>query len=224
MGRIRRHWLAVLAALPFAPPVIKWVAWGVSRGGDADFIISRIEDPGWVGDMIEFVTNPPAWSILPLILAGLGLIYPDFRRNRRSPIAATASATTGAAPAPSQDRSVNEYRRLDGRSFLNQRIAVCDLLEDGDSPLISKCSFDTCLIVGPAVFLMNGGYFHGKTRIVSEGDIENVLIEIASDRPKVAGVVQLDHCVFKDCTFKLIGFMADSAGLAAFRAIFKTRE
>jgi hypothetical protein len=81
MHWIRRHWVALLSAIPLIPTVFKWLGWIVSRGGDMDFVISRTNDPGWVGTMIGWIINPPGWAILPLIAGGLFLIWLDVRRR-----------------------------------------------------------------------------------------------------------------------------------------------
>jgi hypothetical protein len=104
MHWLRHHWLALLGAIPLIPPLFKWFGRLVGRGGDADFIISRISDPGWVGTMIGWIINPPGWAIVPLILGGLFLIWLDVRRRPDAPVKdqittpETASAPYGTRP------------------------------------------------------------------------------------------------------------------------------
>lgn len=79
----KRHWRALVGALPFVPALFKGAKGLVGLGGDADFIISRSQDPAWLRDVLNWLTDPPGWSILPLIVLGLGLIFWDAKRNRR---------------------------------------------------------------------------------------------------------------------------------------------
>ena len=49
MGWVRRHWLALLGAFFLIPNVVKFLKWLLGLGGDFDFIISRYQDPEWIG-------------------------------------------------------------------------------------------------------------------------------------------------------------------------------
>jgi hypothetical protein len=94
-GWIKRHWLALFGAIPLLLPTLsKWIMWLIGRGGDADFIISRIADPGWIRDMLNFMLDPPSWANLPLIAAGLLLIWLDVRRRESE---GTVNGTTAAS-------------------------------------------------------------------------------------------------------------------------------
>lgn len=118
MGWISRHWVALISAVPFAVPVLKSAGWLISRAGDADFIISRSADPGWVGAMINWVIDPPGWAMIPLIIAGLLLIYWDVRRNRnaRAPVQDRSLPVQAAAARKSQPaNSVPTYTRSKGQ-------------------------------------------------------------------------------------------------------------
>jgi len=53
----------------------------VGFGGSIDFVISRSQEPGWVGQMINWLIDPPGWSVLPLIGLGLTCIYWDAQRQ-----------------------------------------------------------------------------------------------------------------------------------------------
>ncbi len=86
MHWLRHHWIALLGAIPLIPPTLKWLGWLVSRGGDVDFVISRTNDPAWVGTMIGWIINPPGWAILPLIAGGLFLIWLHVRRRSDAPV------------------------------------------------------------------------------------------------------------------------------------------
>jgi hypothetical protein len=81
-------------------PIWRGIRWLIGRGGDLDFIISRIDDPSWVGKvinaLIDFLVKPPDWITLALLPAGLVLIWWDLVR-RRSEV--TANGTTTAPPS-----------------------------------------------------------------------------------------------------------------------------
>jgi hypothetical protein len=95
MAWIRRHWLALLGLAPLLPPLIKGIVSLIGYGGSVDFVISRIQEPAWVGDIIRFVVDPPGWSILPLIAFGLVLIYWDLRwRKTQTPTVAVGRGTS----------------------------------------------------------------------------------------------------------------------------------
>jgi hypothetical protein len=126
MRWIRRHWLALFGAIPLLPTLNKWLLWAIGRGGDADFIISRIADPGWVRDMISFLLDPPGWATLPLIVAGLALIYLDLRR--RHPDVAPA----GITKQQNEDWWDQQTAEFDTRYTLRtQEADTLDFLVDG---------------------------------------------------------------------------------------------
>jgi hypothetical protein len=80
-GWIRRHWLVLAGCLPLIPPATKGALSLVNFGGNIDFVISRSQNPGWVGRMINWLIDPPGWLILPLIALGLTCIYWDAKRQ-----------------------------------------------------------------------------------------------------------------------------------------------
>ncbi|TIU46002.1 MAG: hypothetical protein E5W19_28185 [Mesorhizobium sp.] len=57
----------------------------IMLGGDIDFVVSRTEDPGWVGVVMRFLFSQPELVNLALLVGGLLLIYWDVRRNRPRP-------------------------------------------------------------------------------------------------------------------------------------------
>lgn len=89
---IRRHWPKFVGYALLAWTVTVRVLGAV---GSVDLVISRAQDPGWVGTVIGLVLNPSPWIDILLIVGGLGLIWWDLRR-RRLPV---ATADEGA-PAP----------------------------------------------------------------------------------------------------------------------------
>jgi hypothetical protein len=85
---------------------LRGAKWVVGLGGDIDFILSRSQEPGWVGQMINWIIDPPAGAIAPLIVLGFLLIWLDvkrpwrllrWRRPASLPIATSQLATPGYA-------------------------------------------------------------------------------------------------------------------------------
>lgn len=60
----------------------------ISLGGDIDFIVSLVNGIGWVGLVIAWLLSAPAWFELAVIVAGLGLIFWDNRRQATRSISA----------------------------------------------------------------------------------------------------------------------------------------
>jgi hypothetical protein len=81
---IRRHWRALVGAFLLLEPIWRGIKWLITLGGDVDFIVSRSQEPGWVGAVIDTLISPPGWITLPLIVSGLALIYWDTRRSRHA--------------------------------------------------------------------------------------------------------------------------------------------
>jgi hypothetical protein len=80
-GWLLRHWRALAGAATLIPAAIKGALALITFGSDVDFIVSRSQDPGWVGKMINWIIDPPGWAIVPLIVLGLAFIYWDVRRR-----------------------------------------------------------------------------------------------------------------------------------------------
>lgn len=78
----RRHWVALLGALTLVPPILKGLNGLLGLGGNADFIISHRQEPGWVGTMLDWLLNPPSWAIIPTIVLGLGFILWDAKKQQ----------------------------------------------------------------------------------------------------------------------------------------------
>src|SRR4051794_41031650 len=81
LGWVRRHWIALLGLLPLIPAAFKGALALITVGGDIDFVVSRSQEPGWVGQMIGWLIDPPGWTILPFMLFGFACIYWDTRRK-----------------------------------------------------------------------------------------------------------------------------------------------
>ena len=78
---LRKHWIALFGLLPLIPASFKGVLALITWGGDIDFVVSQKQDPGWVGQMINWLIDPPGWAILPLLSLGLACIFLDSRRR-----------------------------------------------------------------------------------------------------------------------------------------------
>jgi hypothetical protein len=85
MDWIRRYWLAIGGfILSAGGAIFRYAKEIISLFGDIDLLVERSRDPGWVGDMMGFLLDPPGWLILAVVIAGLLAIYVDVRRNRKS--------------------------------------------------------------------------------------------------------------------------------------------
>jgi hypothetical protein len=125
MTWIRRHWRALLALAPLLPPFVKGVLSFVGFGGSVDFVISRLQEPGWVAVMIRWLLDPPGWSILPMILMGLALIFWDSRRHR------LGVAIAGDASKQFNERVGTPERDSDAMARLKLARVLDDLLAEG---------------------------------------------------------------------------------------------
>jgi len=68
-----------LASLPAVWELVRRL---LDWGGYIDSISAHLIEPGWVGEMIGFLINPPAWSIYPVILIAALFIWLDLRGAR----------------------------------------------------------------------------------------------------------------------------------------------
>lgn len=177
MGWIKRHWLALLSALPFAPPLFKGIKGLVGLGGDADFIISRSQEPGWVGMMLAWLTDPPGWSILPMILAGLGLIYWDAQRSVKRHATLRAPSPPVLPPARSAVRNPQPVLAAPAQAPIvgvgtNERIFIPEgvSLEDLAMPFRSKTDVDARAVTARYIgrWTRVFGIVHNITAIKSE--------------------------------------------------------
>lgn len=53
---------------PYIFPFLKWTEKVVGWGGSIDFLISRSEEPDWVGTVLEILLNPPLWLQFSFLL------------------------------------------------------------------------------------------------------------------------------------------------------------
>jgi hypothetical protein len=74
-----KHWRVIVGGLFFLQPAWGFFKWGLDWAGRLDLITSHLHDFG-VRAVLEFIKNPPAWSLLPSVVIGLLLIWWDVRR------------------------------------------------------------------------------------------------------------------------------------------------
>lgn len=83
---VGRHWRIFAGAALLLEPAWRGLRWLVTAGGDVDFIAGLYQAPPvWMRAMMDWILNPPSWSIIPAILAGFALIYWGFRRTGNNP-------------------------------------------------------------------------------------------------------------------------------------------
>ena len=80
MGRRWRTFLGVLLSIPAAWPYVKGI---LEAGEHIEFIAHRIHDYERLGPMIERLPDVSQWIGVPLLIAGLGLIWWDTRRRQK---------------------------------------------------------------------------------------------------------------------------------------------
>ena len=91
----REHWRTLIGVASLIKPVWDAGRWIITSLGDLDFIVSRINDPGWVGTVIDSIVGIYS-AISPILaLVGLGLIYLDTRRHRRQVTITPATISSG---------------------------------------------------------------------------------------------------------------------------------
>lgn len=71
----------ILGFVALLPSALKAGKWLVGLGGDIDFVISRSQEPGWVGDMTDWLIDPPSWLHIPLMVLGFALIWWGVRKD-----------------------------------------------------------------------------------------------------------------------------------------------
>lgn len=86
LRRIRNHPLAAGGAVGWLFALIQIIRQLLQLGGDIDFIVTRAQEPGWVGMMVEYIVNPPNYMLLIVFIVGSFLIWFDLRRAQARPI------------------------------------------------------------------------------------------------------------------------------------------
>ena len=83
----------------------------VGRLGDLDFVVTRIQDPGWVGAVLRFTLDTPLiWTALA-IAGGISLILWGNRSGRRANAGPRAPTAISHAPVPTVDAELDQIRR-----------------------------------------------------------------------------------------------------------------
>jgi hypothetical protein len=78
---IRKHWLALLAAIPLLPSVWRGLVTIFDWGGRIDLIATKLHEAGGMSGILAFLLSPPSWLIWPAVgLTALLLLW-DKRRN-----------------------------------------------------------------------------------------------------------------------------------------------
>lgn len=99
--------------------------------------------------------------------------------------------------APSHVLPTTPVRRFEGVP-----VRISSLAEDSD--ILEALEFVNCLILGPAVI----GVLEGNTlrNCIFEGDLDAILWELPRSRTRVIGAIGIRNCVFRNSTFRRIGF------------------
>lgn len=66
--------------------------------GYAEFVSAHIQQPGWVGDVLSFLIDPPPWITFPALVIGLLLIWWDARRSRNRKLSVPTPADPDGDP------------------------------------------------------------------------------------------------------------------------------
>jgi hypothetical protein len=101
-------WKVVLGVLAFAQPVSQFVLWLLRTAGDIDFLVERLNDPGWIGVLAVMLIAPPPWLPFACVVVGLLLIW--WFANRAGP---AALLPLGTRPTQSIDLPAPETVRRD---------------------------------------------------------------------------------------------------------------
>jgi hypothetical protein len=89
MNFVRRRIVGLLGALAVfwavAGKLIKSI---LQYFGNFDLIISRVEEPSWIGTLghlaLEGFLNPPSWLLIPIVIVGLLLIWWDRKEPHKT--------------------------------------------------------------------------------------------------------------------------------------------
>lgn len=90
-------WRILLGFVALLPALVRGAFWVLGLLGSADFVISRANDPGWVGGMLEVISNPPGWLVAASLVVGFAFFAWELARARR--MVPRTSAPAGPNPA-----------------------------------------------------------------------------------------------------------------------------
>lgn len=106
-----------------------------------------------------------------------------------------------------------EPKELTGRYIVGQHFQFADIALDGS---VRNRTFEDCVIYGPAVLGLQGvGMMH---ECIFEQPIDALLIRV--NQPRMRGVIPVEHCTFRRCTFRAIGFVGTPEIIKGFEADF----
>ena len=115
-----------------------------------------------------------------------------------------------------EDRSYNALENY----FSKKSIRMLDFIGPEGEPIIKDKVFEDCVVYGPCVLAILGMHnkFDGSGfKLGAGGNLEDALIIKPPSTGKAHGVIGIDGCTFKRCTFKGVGIMAGENVLNKFR-------
>lgn len=157
----------ILFALGAAERIIGW-------GGSLDFLISRSEDPGWVGDVLTFAATNTGYLSFVMMLAGVAFVlWNERRRTERllearlnSNVAAPTGTETWTRPPPETKPTLPETKPTppeEDRIWLGDNISPIFLVEQHEN----KTSIEANDITGKYVghWMKVGGFVRDIVRL-----------------------------------------------------------
>jgi len=180
--------------------ILKWVVGAVI--GSATTIWGLLKEWG------------PVAVVLGLAAFGLVLFIVN-EWTRRQEIRGVAPSMEGqmprqAKPGASASELASNY--ISGRT-----VRLTDLVPDlPAAPVIRGKTFENCDILGPAVVVSKMSSLYESTFIFGEKE-RDVFIETPSN-DELHGVIGLERCVFRECIFLRVGFIAPKDQIDAFLA------
>ncbi len=118
---LKTAWRTFLGIAALAVASLQGLRALLSWGGEIDFVVSRANDPGWIGTALGWLLNPPPFVIIPLILIGLGLIYWDLRR--RGGLNASLPSLAPIRPLPTFP---SELTRANAKAWLTEVVGAVE--------------------------------------------------------------------------------------------------
>ncbi|MBA7476023.1 hypothetical protein ES707_11398 [subsurface metagenome] len=97
-GWLRKHGYGVGGLILLFPELWRAFKWLLGWGGAVDLVMERSTDPKWVGAVLSVLASPPPYLTIPLIVAGLVLIYLDLRRSNNLSILHAADQASFRRP------------------------------------------------------------------------------------------------------------------------------
>jgi hypothetical protein len=79
----KKYWKSILGVAFWLGPIWDFIKWCLDWRGRIDALAASYHDLGGYHVMIAYLLNPPSWLYPPFMIAGLALIWWNFRRNRK---------------------------------------------------------------------------------------------------------------------------------------------